>query len=140
MFNPPSMAMIKAPCPVSLRVLCTQNGTHNQRKTLQVISETRDSFDQIGNDLSKDPSDNFQIIGSSLPLDEGGFRLGRPGSEGSLGREHRARYSSIGGRDGADDGLKSGLSLKGRNVGVSEGRDWIGLGVSQAKYCMREWE
>jgi hypothetical protein len=132
--------MIKAPYPVRWRVLYTQNGTHNQRKTLQVVSETRDSFDQIGNDLSKDPSDNFQIIGSSLPLDEGGFRLGRPSREGSLGREDRARYSSIGGRDGADDGLESRLSLEGRDVGVSQGCNWIGLGVSQAKYCMREWE
>lgn len=82
--------------------------TYNQRQTLQVISEAGDSINQIGNDLSQDSSNNFQVIGGRLSFNQ----VGRPsldltGLDGSFGREDRAGYSGVGGGDGGDDGLKS---------------------------------
>jgi hypothetical protein len=50
-FKPPSIAIINAPFS-SVHHLLEYEGTFNKRQALQVISKTRDSFDQIGNDLS----------------------------------------------------------------------------------------
>jgi hypothetical protein len=123
-FNPPSIAMINAPYS-SDPIACVL--THNQRQSLQIISQARDSFNQIGNDLSQDSTDNLQII--CLPL--GKFRPFNIdiGGEGSSGSENRAGDSGVSGWDGARDGLKGGLSVGGRNVGVLQDQYGVGLFV-----------
>jgi hypothetical protein len=127
--NPPSIAMIKAPYTHKLIPCRSNNGTYNQRQALQVISKSGNSFNQIDNDLSQDPSDNLQIICLSFR------QLGRPYfdsgvAEGSFSREDRTGYSGVGSRDGGDDRLKSGLSLEGGYVRVLQGGDWSGLDMS----------
>lgn len=82
--------------------------TYDQRQTLQIISQSRDSFHQIGNNLSQDSTNNLQIIG--LPINQlGPFDVDV--GKGSFGREGGTGYSDVGCGDGARDGLKSGMSV-----------------------------
>jgi hypothetical protein len=105
-FNPPSIAMIKAPYTHKLIPCRSNNGTYNQRQALQVISKSGDSFKQIGNDLSQHPSNNLQIVRLSFgQLGRSDIEVGS--AERSFGREDRTGYSGVGSRDGGDDRLKS---------------------------------
>jgi hypothetical protein len=124
-FNPPSIAMINAPYSSTL-TLEGLSETHNQRQSLQIISQPRESLDQISNDLSQDSTDNFQVIG--LPLGERPLDIDV--GQGSFSSENRTGNGGVGSGDSARDGLKGGLSVGSGYVGVFQDQYRIGLFVS----------
>ena len=98
-----------------------RSDTHDQRQSLEVVSETSDSLDDVGNDLCQDGSDNREII--SLPrsqFDCDISRLDVGDVESSLGGRGRSWNPGGGGVDGIDDRLKGRLGIPGRDIRSSE--------------------